>query len=83
MANFSNHRRFSLRCLSKGLIPVSVTLKSNIKTPKGRQIIQKAEIALLNESQIHQQFPRHIYHTKGYMYKPTERQSRQGNYGEM
>ena len=49
MADFSNHRRFSLRCLSKGLIPVSVRLKSSIKTPKGRQIIKKAEIALLNE----------------------------------
>ena len=49
MADFSNHRRFSLRCLSKGLIPVSVRLKSNVKTPKGRQIIKKAEIALLNE----------------------------------
>ena len=49
MADFSNHRRFSLRCLSKGLIPVSVRLKSNIKTPKGRQIIKKAELALLNE----------------------------------
>ena len=49
MVDFSNHRRFSLRCLSKGLIPVSVRLKSSIKTPKGRQIIKKAEIALLNE----------------------------------
>ena len=49
MADFSNHRRFSLRCLSKGLIPVSVRLESNVKTPKGRQIIKKAEIALLNE----------------------------------
>ena len=49
MADFSNHRRFSLRCLSKDLIPVSVRLKSNIKTPKGRQIIKKAERALLSE----------------------------------
>ena len=49
MADFSNHRRFSLRCLSKGLIPVSVRLKSNIKTHKGRQIIKKAELALLNK----------------------------------
>ena len=49
MADFSNHRRFSLRCLSEGLIPVSVRLKSSIKTPKGRQIIKKAKIALLNE----------------------------------
>ena len=49
MADFSNHRRFSLRCLSKDLIPVSVRLKSNVKTPKGRQIIKKSERALLNE----------------------------------
>ena len=49
MEEFSNHRRFSLRCLSKDLIPVSVRLKSNIKTPKGRQIIKKAERALLND----------------------------------
>ena len=49
MADFSNHRRFSLRCLSEDLIPVSVRLKSNVKTPKGRQIIKKAERALLNE----------------------------------
>ena len=45
----SNHRRFSLRCLSKDLIPVSVRLKSNVKTLTGRQIIKKAERALLNE----------------------------------
>ena len=46
MVDFSNHRRFSLRCLSKDLIPVSVRLKSNVKTAKGRQIIKKAERAL-------------------------------------
>ena len=45
MADFSNHRRFSLRCLSEGLIPVNVRLKSNIKTPKGRQIIKKGRIS--------------------------------------
>ena len=49
MADFSNHRRFSLRCLSLDLIPVSIRLRSTIKTPKGRQIIKKAERALLNE----------------------------------
>ena len=38
MADFLNHRRFSLRCLSKGLIPTSVRLKSNMKTPKGNSI---------------------------------------------
>ena len=49
MADFSNHRRFTLRCLSQNLIPVSVRLKSTFKTPKSKQIIRKAERALLNE----------------------------------
>ena len=49
MADFENHHRFSLRCLSKDIIPVSVRLKSNIKTPKGRYIARKVERALLNE----------------------------------
>ena len=47
--DFQNHRHFSLRCLSKGLIPTSIRLKSTIKTPKGKYIIRKAELALLNE----------------------------------
>ena len=49
MADFSYHRRFSLRCLSKGLIPTSIKLRSNIRTPKGQHIIYKAEKSLLNE----------------------------------
>ena len=49
MMDFLNHRHFSLRCLSKGLIPTSTRLKSNIKTPKGKYIIKIAERALLNE----------------------------------
>ena len=49
MADFKNHQRFSLRCLSKDVIPVSIRLKSNIKTPKGQYIIRRAEKALLNE----------------------------------
>ena len=49
MADFLNHRRFTLRCLSKNLIPVSVRLKSNFKTPKSKQIIREAERDLLNE----------------------------------
>ena len=49
MADFLNHRCFSLRSLSKGLIPTSIRLKSNIKTPKGKYIIRKAELALSNE----------------------------------
>ena len=49
MADFQNHRCFSLRCLSKDVIPTRVRLKSNIKTPKGKYIIRKVERALLNE----------------------------------
>ena len=49
MAHFQNHRCFSLRCLSKDVIPTSVRLKSNIRTPKPKYIIRKAERALLNE----------------------------------
>ena len=49
MADFQNHRKFSLRCLSAEIIPVSIKLKSNIRTPKGCSIIKRAERALLNE----------------------------------
>ena len=49
MADFTNHRRFTLRCLSEDWVPVSICLKQNIKTPKGLQIIRKAERALLTE----------------------------------
>ena len=44
-----NHRRFSLRCLSQDVIPVSIRLKSNIKMPKGLFIIKRVERSLLNE----------------------------------
>ena len=49
MVDFQNHICFSLRCLSKDVIPTSVRLKSNIKTPKGKYNIRKVERALLNE----------------------------------
>ena len=49
MADFHNHKRFLLRCLSADLIPVSIRLKSNIRTPKGCSIIRRVERALLNE----------------------------------
>ena len=49
MATFQNNRIFLLRCLKEDLIPVSIRLKSNISTPKAKQIIRKAEKALLNE----------------------------------
>ena len=49
MAAFQNHRIFSLRCLKEDLIPVSIRLKSNITTPKAKQITRKVGKALLNE----------------------------------
>ena len=45
----ASKRRFLLRCLSADIIPVSIMLKSYIKTPKGCSIIKRAERALLNE----------------------------------
>ena len=49
MADFKNHRRFSLRCLSEAVILVSIKLRSDIRTPKVQYIIRRAEKALLNE----------------------------------
>ena len=49
MAEFKNHRRFTLRCLSKGLIPTSIKLKTRVHTPKGNEILRKAERMLMNE----------------------------------
>ena len=49
MAEFKNHRRFTLRCLSKGLVPVSIKLKTRVKTTKGIYILRKAERMLMNE----------------------------------
>ena len=49
LADFANHRRFTLRCLKEDLVPVSMHLTKNIRTPKGFQIIRGAEKALLNE----------------------------------
>ena len=41
MVDFQNHRRFTLRCLSKDLIPVSIKLKTTVKTPKGIYIVRQ------------------------------------------
>ena len=49
MANFRNHRWFTIKCLKNNIIPVSVRLKTNIKITKGLDIIRRAEKQLLNE----------------------------------
>ena len=43
MAHFCNHRRFSLKCLKFDVIPVSIRLKTNVRTVKGLEIIRKSE----------------------------------------
>ena len=46
-SDYKNHRIFTLSCLHKELIPVSIKLKSTLKTEKARKIIRKAEKDLL------------------------------------
>ena len=41
IANFSNHRRFTLRCLSQNITPNSLKRKSNIKTLQGVKNLQR------------------------------------------
>ena len=41
--DYRNHRIFTLKCISKELVPVSIRLKITIKTEKARKIIRKAE----------------------------------------
>ena len=50
-SNYRNHRPFTLRCISKGMVPVSVRPRStNSKISYGaRKIIQKAEKQLLQD----------------------------------
>ena len=49
MSDFRNHQRFTIKCLKNDIVPVSVRLKTNIRTTKGLEIIRKAEKQLLNE----------------------------------
>ena len=44
-----DHQRFTIKCLKSEVIPVSIRLKTIIKTSKGLQIIRRAEKQLLNE----------------------------------
>ena len=49
MVDFQTHSRFILKYLKQEITPVSVRLKTNIKTSRGLQIIRRAEKQLLNE----------------------------------
>ena len=46
-SDYKNHRIFTLRCLHNDLIPVSIKLKSTIKSTRAKQILRKAEKELL------------------------------------
>ena len=49
MADYRNHRRFSIKCLKKEITSVSIKLKTNIHTRKALDIIRRSEKQLLNE----------------------------------
>ena len=46
-SDYKNHRIFTLRCIHKELVPVSIKLKTTLKTQKVGKIIQSAEKPLL------------------------------------
>ena len=41
--NFKNHRIFTLRCIHSELIPVSIRLKSTLKSERAKEILRMAE----------------------------------------
>ena len=49
MADYQNHRRFTIKCLKRDIIPVSIKLRTSLHTRKAIQIVRKAEKQLLNE----------------------------------
>ena len=49
MCDYQNHRKFLLKYLGNGTIPVSIRLKNNVRTQRSDNIIQKAERSLLNK----------------------------------
>ena len=46
-SKYKNHRIFTLRCLHNDLIPVSIKLKSTLKSARANKILRKAEKELL------------------------------------
>ena len=45
--DYKNHRIFTLRCIHKDLVPVSIKVKTTLKTDKAKKIIKNAERNLL------------------------------------
>ena len=46
-SDYRNHWIFTLRCISMGITPVSIRLKTTVRTEKARKVIRKAERDLL------------------------------------
>ena len=46
-SEYKNHRKFTLRCIHNDLIPVSIKLKSTLKSARANRILRKAEKDLL------------------------------------
>ena len=45
--DFKNHRIFTLRCIHSELVPVSIRLKSTLKSERAKKILRTAEKQLL------------------------------------
>ena len=69
MSDYRNHLRFSLRCLDRGLIPVSLRLKNLVRTQRGQDIIYKTEKKLLNERIKNINMTLKHYEQEAYMYQ--------------
>ena len=82
MSNYRNHLRFSLRCLDRGLIPVSLRLKNLLRTQRGQDIIYKTEKRLLSEriKNIHMTLKH--YEQEAYMYQHDLKQQIEQNWWE-
>ena len=69
MSDYRNHLRFALRCLDRGVIPVSLRLKNLLRTQKGKGIIYKTERRLINERIKNINMTLKHYEHEGYMYQ--------------
>ena len=47
VCNYKNHRIFTLRCIHNDLVPVSIKLKTSLRTERARKILRSAEKQLL------------------------------------
>ena len=53
--DFKNHRIFTLRCIHSELVPVSIILKSTLKSERAKKILRTAEKKLTSDQvKVHQ-----------------------------